>query len=261
MLKLAGLLSIALVCNQARAQTSPPVPSEAPATVPAWLYDDSSHLQGPFARGGNISKYTIVVAFKYGSSQQLRQAAIDSVRGTVIGGYGPAPYYIVQVPSDSTGALLLAAEATLRQLPQVSDAGAHITSGAVPLSPAPFGGVQRVSLRSRLDSIPAIPPDSAPRWFADDSSWEGAQHRGYLNGVLTVIFTPSSTRAEKQAAVEAVQGTVIGGGLVGSSWGYYYVRLPHDGSGAELTKAIAILEALPQVQVVALTYRADPGAR
>jgi len=260
-LRIACLVSVLILCVQVRAQSSPPVPSNAPDSVPAWLYDDSSQLRGANARGRHISKYTILVSFNYGTAQLLRQAAIDSVRGTVIGGYGPSVYYIVLVPSDSTGALLLAAEATLRRQPQVSDAGAHITSGAVPASPTrPDSGRQAIGPAWR-DSVPAIPPDSTPRWFADDSSWEGAEHHGYLKGILTVIFTPRSTRAEKQAAVDAVQGSVIGGGLVGSSWGHYYVQIRDRGSGVELTKAIAALKTLPQVQVVSLTYRGDSGAR
>jgi hypothetical protein len=63
--------------------------------------------------------------------------------------------------------------------------------------------------------------------------------------VVLLQFRPTATLAEKQAALDMVRGSVIGGG-----WGsFYYVRVPNDDNpdgGAQT--AIDRLVTLPQVQ-------------
>jgi hypothetical protein len=106
-----------------------------------------------------------------------------------------------------------------------------------------------------VDLVPAVPPDSVPGWFGDDSSF-AESGRGFLRGVLDVSFKPGTTTSAKQEAVDSVSGTVVGGVVGDSAWeGAYYVRVTDDGSGTQLRAAAAKLRSLPQVLSASLTYR------
>lgn len=94
-----------------------------PDTAPDWLYErltsDSPVISGTFLK--NI----LFVIFHAGTSQAERQAAVDSVRGRVVGGlrdFGDDGYYVVLVEDDHPdvpGQALLEASDALNGLPQV----------------------------------------------------------------------------------------------------------------------------------------------
>jgi hypothetical protein len=86
-----------------------------PDHVPAWIYADS-------ALDGGFSKRVLEVSFKYGASPSAKQAAIDSVRGRVVGGYPISETYLVQVPSDGTLDAMSRLAKTLEDFPQVLSA-------------------------------------------------------------------------------------------------------------------------------------------
>lgn len=62
--------------------------------------------------------------------------------------------------------------------------------------------------------------------------------------LVRVFFQPGATADQRQVAVAAVGGVVVGG----SRLGYYYVRIGGDGTLATLSAAIETLRALSQVQ-------------
>lgn len=107
-------------------------------------------------------------------------------------------------------------------------------------------------------SVPMAPPDSTPNWFRDDSSY--ANHSGgFLRGVVVLRFQPSASQAQRQAAVDAVAGVIVGGTPVYGGEGFYYVRIADDGSGAQLNQAIQALRGLPQTNSASLTFRFGPN--
>ena len=132
----------------------------------------------------------------------------------------------------------------------------------------PFGCASARAMHSQAEAslcggdrarVPAIPPDSEPAWFADDTSWAGAEHDGYLKRVVAVLFRPEATQNEKQLAIDAVCGTVVGGTRVGETWGAYYVQIEDDGKGTQLGQAIRMVKAMPQVREAFFNYRGEPG--
>jgi hypothetical protein len=68
---------------------------------------------------------------------------------------------------------------------------------------------------------------------------------------LWLLFRDSASAEQRQAAVDLVQGVVIGGRRIGPS-PYYYLRIPAnpDSGGGPLAAVIRTLAALPQVQHV-----------
>ena len=128
----SGVPTVFTVLIRVQAQNANVVPTTVPNTVPSWIYDDSAQLSGAYAGNGHISKYTISLGFKPGTTQAQMQAAVDSVRGKVIGGFPPIERYILQVPADNTGALVQAAATKLQSFPQVSFAEQKQTGGVVP---------------------------------------------------------------------------------------------------------------------------------
>jgi hypothetical protein len=89
-----------------------------------------------------------------------------------------------------------------------------------------------------------------PAWlFSPDSTapCTGIQLGRCSRRVVAVLFQPTSTPLERQAAVSAVVGQVVGGA---PELGYYYVSVGGDGTLAALQAALATLRALPQVKRV-----------
>ena len=102
--------------------------------------------------------------------------------------------------------------------------------------------------------VPSWPPDSIPiaTWKQihlpenmEDSAPEwGAR---FPRNIVLVLFREETSRADKQQAIDAIRGTVVGGVAVRRG-GYYYVRIPDDGTARPLFRAIAKLKSFPQVQ-------------
>lgn len=92
-------------------------------------------------------------------------------------------------------------------------------------------------------------PDSVPAWFRDPANsidCEGSIAGPCLRNVVTLAFKRTATPEEKQAALDAVGGVVVGG----SSGSIYYVKVPGDSTTtASLLAAMARLRTLPQVEL------------
>lgn len=107
-------------------------------------------------------------------------------------------------------------------------------------------------------NVTATPPDSQPKWFSDDSSWDGPTHKGDLKGVVTLCFQDSATVEDRQLAVAFAGGTIVGGEPVDGGDGCYYMKVLTGGLDPVDT-AINRLTTLPQVNVAAPTAQASPA--
>ncbi len=99
-------------------------PATAPNVTPGWFYHDSSKTSG------QVVKRALVVSFKAGVTVPEKQAAIDGVQGTVVGGsplFGAADEgrYLVRVPWATSGRLIDSAARVVMTNPTVRYAGKY----------------------------------------------------------------------------------------------------------------------------------------
>lgn len=107
--------------------------------------------------------------------------------------------------------------------------------------------------------VPAEAPDTVPGWVYASYDWGPTPCEGRaVRNVLTVVFRESATREERQAAIDLVNGQVVGGSLGGRA-GIYYVRISDDGTGAPVCQAERTLRALPQVSASFLILPSLPA--
>lgn len=94
--------------------------------------------------------------------------------------------------------------------------------------------------------VPSLPPDTVPRWFADDSSRSNI----YRKHVIAVRFRPGSSASDRGRAVAAVCGRVVGGWRMpaGSADGFYAVQVPDNGELGRLKGMIDRLQEEPAVR-------------
>jgi hypothetical protein len=77
---------------------------------------------------------------------------------------------------------------------------------------------------------------SAPEWGTP-----------FPRNIVVVLFQEPTSRSEKQHAIDAIQGIVVGGAPIGKG-GFYYVRITDDGTSRPLFRAIQTLKSFPQVE-------------
>ncbi len=111
-------------------------------------------------------------------------------------------------------------------------------------APVAQGLLWFVSAGEEIATVPMQAPDTVPAWFRHDSSHVG----GMLKRIVVVRFRTGASQSERQAAVNLVGGTVVGGWRPASGGeGYYNILVADDGSGSELSQAILVLEQVPAV--------------
>jgi subtilisin family serine protease len=99
--------------------------------------------------------------------------------------------------------------------------------------------------------VPATAPDTIAAWVYSDSNVERSSPNTpavFLKHIVIVQFATGATQAQRQSAVDAVNGTVVGGSPVSSGEGQYYLSVPDTLGGIGLRQAVAALSPLPQVQ-------------
>ena len=101
--------------------------------------------------------------------------------------------------------------------------------------------------------VPALPPDSisSATWLAlhDTLNLEPASAAypiPFPRNLILVTLRENTPLGEKQAAIDAIGGQVVGGNPIGNG-GVYYVTIASDGTTTPLFNAIAQLKSLPQV--------------
>lgn len=232
---------------------------QPPDSIPAWVYADSNLASGSSLITGQFVKSVLIVRFKSGTSVADRQGAIASVGGEVIGGRpldGGEGWYFVRIQDDGAGASLLDAAAQLNALPQVGAATLDIVVDLL-------RGERRDASRLPEDDpgIEMQPPDSVPAWvYADTNLAQGSEFVSgpFLKSVLIVRFVNGASLGDRQAAIDSVNGEVIGGLRLDGAEGRYVIRVSDPGTGELLVQAETILNSLPQVAVAALEQPLGP---
>lgn len=127
--------------GKARAQASsrPLVPAQAPDSIPA-IYSDSSTWVSTGTRQSEwLLRDIVLIRFKPGTPQPVRQEVVDAVGGTVVGGHQWGDgngLYLVRIPGQGVDAVARAA-AVLSTRPEVSFASPdYIFAPALGTSPS-----------------------------------------------------------------------------------------------------------------------------
>jgi hypothetical protein len=110
--------------------------------------------------------------------------------------------------------------------------------------------------RRRL--VPASPPDTIPAWIVADSNLVGdsVQTAAYFYAnVIRVRFRTGTSQADRQAAIDAVQGVVVGGRPYPAGEGAYYVRIEAGRRIEPLRAAATRLRGMRQVAVAVPVYK------
>ena len=104
-------------------------------------------------------------------------------------------------------------------------------------------------------------PNVTPLWMTHDSS--KTADGSLLKRLIMVHFQPGLTVAEKQAAIDTVQGTVVGGGPLGSpDQGLYYIKVPWATTPALLDSAEKVLNTKPAIKrTILVFFLTAPGRR
>lgn len=119
-----------------------------------------------------------------------------------------------------------------------------ISDGALPIK---FRIEEGLQVRPR---VPAQAPDTVPAGVFVASNLRGGSacvSGPQLRGIVLLVFRAEATQAERQEAVDLVEGEVIGGRRPLAPEGEYVVRVEDDEDGEILCQAIETLNALPQV--------------
>jgi hypothetical protein len=69
----------------------------------------------------------------------------------------------------------------------------------------------------------------------------------YLRNIVKVIFEPGTPQEQRQAAIDLIEGEVVGGSRLFRTDGVYFVRIQDDGTAGPLMRAKAQLNSLLQV--------------
>jgi subtilisin family serine protease len=136
--------------------------------------------------------------------------------------------------------------------PQTLAAGHRSMVRWVEVSVHPGVETFRVALHARArrasNPVPPIPPDSVPGWIEDSVRYS---EKHYAPGVVEIGFRWGTSLKEKQDAIDAISGEVIGGERYepGADFeGIYYVQIDSDGSIEAIDQAVALLKEFPQVE-------------
>lgn len=111
--------------------------------------------------------------------------------------------------------------------------------------------------------VPATAPDSVPASIYAQSNiatdLQGLTGQ-YLKDIVTVVFAPDADIEERQAAIDQVAGTVVGGMRLPDGDGMYYVRISADGTANGLVNSSNTLNKLPQVLGASPEFLYDSAA-
>jgi len=102
--------------------------------------------------------------------------------------------------------------------------------------------------------VPPAAPDTVPAWVhtqANLASDTGASYDYYAD-VIIVSFKSTATQADRQAAIDSVNGVVVGGQPMPPGEGFYYVRLNAGRRMEPLARAVTRLWSLPQIAAASL---------
>jgi hypothetical protein len=187
----------------------------------------------------------------------LRYAAVDSIAGDSLRVGRPDARWVFDQSLGAPPAPAVIASDGATVVPPGGMSGPRMIGVTVPRAVMAF----RVTLYgdgTNVFTVPVPAPDGVPLEELEDSRapdnivTNDPRIPGRLvRNKLWLLFRDSASAEQRQAAVDLVQGVVIGGRLIGPS-PYYYLRIPAnpDSGGGPLAAVIRTLAALPQVQHV-----------
>ena len=109
-------------------------------------------------------------------------------------------------------------------------------------------------------SVPASAPDTLPTFAPGGIVSGGRLAMGTIQrGAVIVEFIHGASQAQRQAAIDAIQGQVVGGYRITANDGFYYVKVADDGTWVSVSVAIAKLQKLSQVAVAAPLIVSEPS--
>ncbi len=218
-------------------------------TLPVAIHDGGRlRLHGPLTVTVSTSDVTVSAGRSTGSFQFVN---FDS---------GSAAYGKWRISLSQSGQTTKAASG--------AESGAFVAPGAQSptraLSVRVPTGVTAFDLKLRgvgqyVYTIPLRPPPQTARSVlaAERDSANMVHGRMFMRDKLLVRFNADATLDDRQAAIDAVDGTVVGGGL-----GDYYVRIPasaSDTSGTAVVHAIHVLSKMTGVHRASLDLTRATG--
>lgn len=99
-------------------------------------------------------------------------------------------------------------------------------------------------------NVPESAPDSVPAWVMADSNIVNGSpllSGRFVGRIVVVVFQRGTPQADRAAAIQAVNGTVVGGRAMPGAEGSYLVRIEDPGDASALLQAASALRAMPQV--------------
>ena len=101
-------------------------------------------------------------------------------------------------------------------------------------------------------TVPALPPEGRPDGLYDDTNIVVNNAKlgsgRVVKNTIGVLFKRTATQKQRQAAIDSVEGIVVGGySALDNGDGVYLVRVPSDVTGSLVAAAIAKLKRLSQV--------------
>lgn len=121
-------------------------------------------------------------------------------------------------------------------------------------------GVKVLAAAPSETPVPATAPDFMPDWLDADANWlnDTPCFGKAVGNAVIVTFCATATQEERQAAVDFVGGTVVGG-MYGGPDGSYIIKIADQPSGEALCSSLKALSALPQVEVANPLLPAAPA--
>lgn len=191
------------------------------------------------------------------ASGALRYAHVDSMPGdSLVAGRPDARWAFDRSLAVAPTSAVLASDGVV-VIPAGGVSAARFVGVAVPRGVTAFR-VTLYATGTNVFTVPAHAPDQVPLEEVEDSRladnivMNDPRIPGrVVRNKLWLLFRESATPEQRQAAIDVVQGVVIGGRQTGPS-AYYYLRIPAnpDSAGGPLAAAIRTLAVLPQVQHV-----------
>jgi len=96
------------------------------------------------------------------------------------------------------------------------------------------------------------PPRGMPRGYYAASNLVRNRHRSthsFYKDVIGIVFSQTASGRQRQAAIDSIQGEVIGGVPLGRSNTVYMVRIPPDQTNERVFAASAKVQRLPGVRL------------
>ena len=248
----AGLPKIVIADALARWQFQATVASVDTARPPIPLstvfpYDSTLIVSPPGDTATHFFRNIFAVKFDDSTSGTTVQAFFQTFGATIIAG-GPAAreYYVRTGDPGPTWQAFDQLHAAMHTSVGVRYAASVSFRGPIGVDASRAPGLAGEAV------VPARPPDSIPSWLLADSSIGGD---GYAKRLVEVLFLATASQAQRQAALRAIRGTVVGGLPLSGGDGYYLVQVPANGIGDQVEEAIRCLMLLPVVQHAARQWR------